>query len=159
VAAFLVAARPLFGPRRSVLLAIGVVIVYTLLVGAGASVVRAAIMSSLALIGGRLGWRRWGLNTLAASALLMTLQNPLVLWDAGFQLTAAVTLDILLCGERLATGLEAWAARVTTARRARAIAAAAGKLTLLMEITVEDFVETSHDRPFRLRNAGRNSCM
>ena len=56
----MIAARPLFGPRRSVLLAIGVVIVYTLLVGAGASVVRAAIMSSLALIGGRLGRRQGG---------------------------------------------------------------------------------------------------
>ena len=131
VAAFMIAARPLFGPRRSILLAIGVVIIYTLLVGAGASVVRAAIMSSLALIGGRLGRRRWGLNTLAASALLMTLQNPLVLWDVGFQLTAAATLGILLYGDRLQAGLEAWAARVTTAGRARAMAATAGELFLL----------------------------
>lgn len=99
------AARPLFSPRRSLLLAIGVVIDYALLVGAGASVVRAAIVSSLALIGGRLGWRRWGLNTLATSALLMTLQNPSVLWDIGFQLTAAV-LGILLYGDRLDTGLD-----------------------------------------------------
>ena len=113
MAAFLVLARPLFGPRRSVLLAIGVVILYTLLVGAGASVVRAALMSGLALIGGRLGRRAWGLNTLAAAALLMTLQNPLVLWDVSFQLTAAATLGILLSGERLQAGVEALAAQRT----------------------------------------------
>jgi hypothetical protein len=59
VAVFLAASRPLLGQRRSVMLAIIGVILYTLLVGAGASVVRAAIMSSLALIGQRLegcGW-------------------------------------------------------------------------------------------------------
>src|SRR5260370_14473115 len=92
---------PLPGARRSVYLAIIGVVLYTLLVGAGASVVRAAIMSSLALIAGRLGRQSWGLNTLAAAALVMTLQNPLVLWDVGFQLTGAATLGILLYGERL----------------------------------------------------------
>ncbi len=42
--------RPLRSPRRSVLIAIAGVVLYTLLVGAGASVVRAGIMGSLALI-------------------------------------------------------------------------------------------------------------
>ena len=35
--------RPLLGPRRSVLLAIVVVVLYTLLIGTGASVVRAVL--------------------------------------------------------------------------------------------------------------------
>ena len=102
--------RPILGPRRSVPLAIVGGVFYTLLVGAGASVVRAAIMSSLALIAGRLGRRSWGLNTLAAATLLMTLQNPLVLGDVGFQLTAAATLGILLYGDRFQARVEAWAA-------------------------------------------------
>lgn len=62
-------ARPLLGQRRSVFLALLAVAFYTLLVGACASVVRAAIMSSVALIAGRLGRRAWGLNTLAAAAI------------------------------------------------------------------------------------------
>jgi competence protein ComEC len=111
-------ARPLLGERRSVALAIVGVVFYTLLVGAGASVVRAALMSSLALIGQQLGRRAGGLNTLAAAALLMTLQNPLVLWDGGFQLTAA-TLGILPYGERLQAWVEARSGRRTTVRRAR----------------------------------------
>ncbi len=131
ISVFMAAARPLFGPRRSVLLAIVVVALYTLLVGASASVVRAALMSSLALIAGRLGRRSWGLNTLAAAALLMTLQNPLVLWDVGFQLTSAATLGILLYGERLQAWVEALAARRVTAKRAQHIAAVAGELFLL----------------------------
>ena len=61
--------RPLLGPRRSVLLAIVGVVFYTLLVGAGASVVPAAIMSSPSLIAGPVGRRAWGLNTLAAAAI------------------------------------------------------------------------------------------
>jgi hypothetical protein len=100
IGAFMAVSRPVLGPRRSVLLAIVGVVFYTLLVGAGASVVRAAVMSSLALIAGRQGRRSWGLNPLAAATLLMTLQNPSVLWDVGFQLTAAATLGILLYGER-----------------------------------------------------------
>src|SRR5262249_3223453 len=86
---FLVVARPLLGQRGSVIVAIVGVVLYTLLVGAGASVVRAAIMSTLALIAGRVGRQAWGLNTLAAATLAMTALEPLVLWDVGFQLTAA----------------------------------------------------------------------
>ena len=131
VGVFMALSRPLLGPRRSVIIAIIGVIFYTLLVGAGASVVRAAIMSSLALIGQRLGRRAWGLNTLAAAVLAMTLQNPLVLWDVGFQLTGAATLGILLYGERLQAWVEAQAARWTTAAQARQVATAAADLILL----------------------------
>jgi len=131
VAVFMAASRPLLGQRRSIFLAIIGVVLYTLLVGAGASVVRAAIMSSLALIGAQLGRRAWGLNTLAAATVLMTLQEPLVLWDVGFQLTAAATLGIVVYGDRLQALVEAWAARRTGAQRARQVAAVAGELFLL----------------------------
>jgi competence protein ComEC len=131
IAVFMAGARPVLGARRSVYLAIIGVVLYTLLVGAGASVVRAAIMSSLALVAGRLGRRSWGLNTLAAAALVMTLQNPLVLWDVGFQLTGAATLGILLYGQRLQAWVEASAVRRTTPQRAHQIAGAATDLFLL----------------------------
>ena len=131
VGLFMALTKPLLNPRRSVVLAIIAVVFYTILVGAGASVVRAAIMSSLALIAGRLGRRVHGLNTLAAAALLMTLQNPLVLWDVRFQLTAAATLGLILYGERFQARVETFVARFTTPGRARTVAATAGKLFLL----------------------------
>jgi predicted membrane metal-binding protein len=56
----------------------------TVLVGASASVVRAAITGSLALVAARIG-RRGGLNTLAAAVALMTLVSPHWLGDVGFQ--------------------------------------------------------------------------
>ena len=59
IGVFMAVSRPLLGARRSVYIALVGIAIYTLLVGAGASVVRAAIMSGLALIGQRLGRRAW----------------------------------------------------------------------------------------------------
>jgi competence protein ComEC len=84
------------GIRRGVWLAAISIIVYTLLVGSGASVVRAAIMALLALLANRLGREQFGLNTLAIVAAVMAATNPLVLWDVGFQLSFAATLGIML---------------------------------------------------------------
>jgi hypothetical protein len=64
--------RLLLNPRRSVLLGIIAVVFYTILVGASASIARAARMSSLALMPGRLGRCVHGLNTLAVGATLST---------------------------------------------------------------------------------------
>jgi competence protein ComEC len=85
----------LFGKKWGSLLAILGIISYTLLVGASASVVRAAIMGALSVIGGLFGRRNLALTALAAAALLMALLNPLVLWDIGFQLSFAATLGLV----------------------------------------------------------------
>src|SRR5205085_10256692 len=106
-----------WGSNRGVLAAMLGVVAYTLLAGASASVVRAAIMGSLALVAGRLGRRVMGLNTLAAASILMTLLNPAALYDVGFQLSAAATLGLILYGDRFEARLEQAAARYTTARR------------------------------------------
>src|SRR5205085_3512950 len=119
-------ARRLWGQSRAVLAVTLVIVAYTLLAGASASVVRAAIMGSLALVAGRLGRRVAGLNTLAAASILMTVLNPSVLYDVGFQLSAAATLGLILYGDRFEARVEQAAARYTTARRAARIAAAAG---------------------------------
>jgi len=84
------------GPRRGSILAILGIIFYTLLVGADAAVVRAAIMGSLALFAKQVGRRQFGLNTLLAVALLMCLWNPLYIWDVGFQLSFFATLGLIL---------------------------------------------------------------
>lgn len=87
------------GPRRGALLAVLGIILYTVLVGGGAAVVRAAIMGSLALFARQVGRRQFALNTLLAVALLMTLWNPLYVWDVGFQLSFFATLGLILYAE------------------------------------------------------------
>ena len=87
------------GPRRGAVLAILGIILYTILVGGGAAVVRAAIMGSLALFARQVGRRQFALNTLLAVALLMCLWNPLYIWDVGFQLSFFATLGLILYAE------------------------------------------------------------
>ncbi|HJR79002.1 MAG TPA: ComEC/Rec2 family competence protein [Anaerolineales bacterium] len=87
------------GPRRGAALAVLGIILYTVLVGGGAAVVRAAIMGSLALFARQVGRRQFALNTLLAVALLMTLWNPLYVWDVGFQLSFFATLGLILYAE------------------------------------------------------------
>lgn len=84
------------GPRRGAVLAILGIAFYTLLVGADAAVVRAAIMGGLALLAKQVGRRQFALNTLLAVAMLMCIWNPLYIWDVGFQLSFFATLGLIL---------------------------------------------------------------
>jgi competence protein ComEC len=84
------------GARRGALLAIIGIAFYTILVGADAAVVRAALMGGLALFAKQVGRRQFALNTLLAVALLMCLWNPLYIWDVGFQLSFFATLGLIL---------------------------------------------------------------
>jgi competence protein ComEC len=84
------------GSRRGGLLAFLAVGFYTLLVGADASVLRAALMGFLGFLAWQVGRRNLGINTLAFVALIMTAINPLFLWDAGFQLSFLATLGLIL---------------------------------------------------------------
>jgi competence protein ComEC len=88
---------PLLPRRTAALIIMMVVAIYAALVGGAASVVRAAVMGIVYLTATRL----LGRPTLAVSALLvasflMTLWNPLVLWDVGFQLSFAATLGLMV---------------------------------------------------------------
>jgi len=84
------------GSWRGGMLAILVLGFYTVLVGASASVVRAAIMGSFSIIGASIRRRGNALNSLGVSVLLMILFNPHLPWDVGFQLSAAATLGLAL---------------------------------------------------------------
>ncbi|MGH2582624.1 MAG: ComEC/Rec2 family competence protein [Anaerolineales bacterium] len=95
------------GIRRGIWLAATGVVLYTLLVGAEASVVRAAIMGVIALAARQVGRQQFALNTLAFSAGLMALINPLVIWDVGFQLSFAATLGLILFADPMEQGLDA----------------------------------------------------
>jgi len=87
------------GERRGAILAVSAIILYTVLVGGDAAVVRAAVMGTLALLARQFGRRQLGLNTLLAVALIMCLWNPLYLWDVGFQLSFFATLGLILYAE------------------------------------------------------------
>ena len=102
------------GRRRAIWLTGVGIGLYTLLVGADAAVVRAAIMGILALVALQSGRQQLALNTLAISAGLMALFNPLVLWDIGFQLSFAATLGLVLYAEPLSKWAHEWLARRTS---------------------------------------------
>ncbi|NDJ79326.1 MAG: DUF4131 domain-containing protein [Chloroflexi bacterium] len=102
--------RPATGQRRAAWFTVGGVAGYTLLVGADPAVVRAAIMGGLSLVAMDLGRRTYGLTSLAFSVWLMTLWNPLTLWDVGFQLSVAATAGLVLFNEPL-TKLLDWLLR------------------------------------------------
>jgi competence protein ComEC len=87
------------GPRRGAVAAVFAVGGYTLLVGADAAVVRAALMGGLGLFARQVGRRQDGLLSLTLVAALMAVANPFVLWDVGFQLSFAATLGLILYAE------------------------------------------------------------
>ncbi|MCZ7674409.1 MAG: ComEC/Rec2 family competence protein [Chloroflexi bacterium] len=90
-------ADPFFSRKTAVLLAIIGIFVYTILVGADASVVRAAIMGSVFLVTSRwLGRPNFAYASLFFTGFFMTLINPFTLWDVGFQLSFAATLGLML---------------------------------------------------------------
>ncbi|HZU86591.1 MAG TPA: ComEC/Rec2 family competence protein, partial [Anaerolineaceae bacterium] len=115
----------------AVLWAVVAIALYTLLVGAQASVVRAAIMGVMGLVGAELGRRQAGANSLAFTAAVMALFNPLLLWDVGFQLSFTATLGLILLGEPMQNAFTAWLERRLPAERARKVAGPVGEYFLL----------------------------
>ena len=87
----------LLSRRQAVILAIAGIIAYTILVGAAAPVVRAALMGSVYLVTSRwLGRPNYAYASLGLAGFLMTLFRPLALWDVGFQLSFAAMLSLAL---------------------------------------------------------------
>ncbi|MCB2214172.1 ComEC family competence protein [bacterium] len=91
----------LLGRRWGALASLAAIGGYTILVGADAAVVRAAVMGGLGVFGGMFGRRQNGLNSLGLAALLMMLLDPNILWDVGFQLSVAATLGLVLYAQPL----------------------------------------------------------
>lgn len=69
---------------------------FSLLAGASPSVLRSAVMFSFLVAGELFGKRTNAINNLAASAFLLLCFNPFWLWDAGFQLSYAAVLSLLV---------------------------------------------------------------
>jgi competence protein ComEC len=107
------------GIRKAVVVALIGVAAYTILVGADAAVVRAAIMGGTAVFASLVGRRQDGLNTLAVVAALMAAFNPQVLWNIGFQLSFAATLGLVLYAEPLKAAFERQASRFVAVESAQ----------------------------------------
>ncbi|MBI4995017.1 ComEC/Rec2 family competence protein [Candidatus Peregrinibacteria bacterium] len=103
-----------FLPRKTAnALSLGFIFVFTLMVGAGASVVRAAIMGSLSLVARMCGRYSSGLRLLFIAAFLMAAFDPFIIfYDIGFQLSFAATLGLILFAERLKNYVTARFARL-----------------------------------------------
>ena len=82
-----------YKPR--VISGMGVVILYTLMTGLGASVIRAALMLLFVLAGKLIDRDSHSVSLLAFVAFLMLLYNPAFLNDVGFQLSFLVTFGII----------------------------------------------------------------
>ncbi len=89
------------GSAAAAILGIGL---YTLFVGANPPVVRAAFMGMIYVLAVTLGRQSTAVVSLFFSGFLMTLMNPLTLWDLGFQLSFAATLSLVL----FTPGITAW---------------------------------------------------
>lgn len=99
----------LIGRRQAAAVALVVVVGYTLLVGAGPPVVRAAVMGSLFLVAGMAGRPASAGTSVLLAAAAMTGWQPWVLEDVSFQLSFASTLAIVYVSVPAARWLE-WAA-------------------------------------------------
>ena len=79
----------LFGKKRHIYiwLALGVIWLYAIITGLHPPVVRGAIMASLFLSAELLGRQRTAITSLAFAAAIMVAIDPLILWDAAFQLS------------------------------------------------------------------------
>ncbi|HEY3289419.1 MAG TPA: ComEC/Rec2 family competence protein [Anaerolineae bacterium] len=110
-----------FLSRRAVaLVAMPVVLTYMVLVGLSGSVVRAALMAVIMLLG-RMLWRRaFTVNTLFAAAFIIMCIDPAMLFDLSLQLSFAATLGIVLYSERLRDGVQALLLRRFRRETARA---------------------------------------
>ena len=111
-------AQRLFDRRRATLVAMGGVVIYTLLVGASAAVVRAALMGLLYLFGRYIGRPSYAPVSLSAAAVALTAWNPHVLWDVGFLLSFAASAGLMLYTEPLERAVEGVLRRIMSAERA-----------------------------------------
>lgn len=89
--------EPFLGRRGAAIFAVVGIALYTILVGADASVVRAAVMGTIYLLTSRwLGRPNFAYASLFSAGFLMTAVNPFTLWDVGFQLSFMATLGLML---------------------------------------------------------------
>ena len=87
--------------KSAVIISLCFIWIFVGVTGASPSVVRSALMFSVLLIGQQSGRVGSSMNTLFFSAFLLLLNDPLLLFDIGFQLSYCAMLGIFLFYERV----------------------------------------------------------
>ena len=100
--------RRLFKRKTALTIAMLGAVLYVLLLGASPSAIRGGLMGAMAIIGILLGREYYGLLGLHAAALLMTLFQPRVLWDIGFELSFLGTLGLFVIARPLEDKMRGW---------------------------------------------------
>ncbi len=100
---FLLLFERLWGRKRAAIPAMIGIVLYVLLVGASAAVLRAGLMGLIFIAATLFGRRSTAIISLFASAWIMLALNPLTLWDVGFQLSFMATLGLILLTPALET--------------------------------------------------------
>jgi competence protein ComEC len=135
----------IMGPYKGGLAAVVAITIYTILVGADAAVVRAAIMGSLSLFAELVGRRQRGVYTLVITAGIMAAADPQIPWDIGFQLSFAASLGLILYAEPLAQAFTRLASRWIPEETAQKISGPVGEFvlfTLAAQITTLPIIAT-----------------
>lgn len=101
--------------------AVAIIFVYAVFVGGSPGVMRAALMSSVVIVGGLLRRRTFAPASLAFAALVLLLFDPNALRDLGFQLSFCAVLGLVLFADPLSSGLKALLERLLPGRLARAL--------------------------------------
>lgn len=139
--AFAVAA--LCGARRGIRVAAGLVTLaaFVILVSPEPSVVRAATMAAIAMMGVLLGRIGVGTSVLSASVCVLLMLDPWLAASLGFALSAVATASLLLFAGPLADGLSRWMPLPIALALSVPLAAqlACGPLLILIEPTVPVF--------------------
>jgi competence protein ComEC len=92
---------PFIGKRHAAVATILLIIGFIWFVGPSASVIRAGIMGTLALLATIFGKQKWGLFFFGCTAAVMLLAHPAWIGNLSFQLSAGATLGLILFGKKI----------------------------------------------------------
>lgn len=107
------------GQKRAFAPVVMGIVLYVLLVGADAAVLRAGLMGILVVWAAYLQRQSTAAVSLFVAGAAMTALNPLTLWDVGFQLSFMATLSLILFATPMTTRFEAAATPRLPAAAAR----------------------------------------
>lgn len=108
---FIVAARVGAGRRTRIVVAATALLAFVVLVGPGASILRAAVMAAVVLLALARGRPADGLPALALAVVLLLVHDPWMARDYGFALSVAATAGLLLLAGPLARLFSRWLPR------------------------------------------------
>ena len=102
---------------RTALISVVLIALYTILVGANPAVTRAAVMSSVLVFGTAIRRKTFVPNSVGVVVLLLSILNPLILWDVGFQLSVFAVLGLVFLSDPIRRLIEKLLQRVVSSEQ------------------------------------------